>query len=311
MTGFYEDQKKEYRLLVSVIIPVYNAQEFVSEAVESAINLAQVGEIILVEDGSPDNALEVCLKLEMKYKKVRVLRHEKGKNKGASASRNLGINQSKFQYIAFLDADDWYLPNRFEKDEMVWEEKPNTDLIFSYPVMAEERKNFEGKKDPRAEIGANTDIRLFYEYFIKSRFPFFHTNTVTIRKDFLVQDKMFDERLRLHQDSELWLRLLRRGEVQPGNLKEPVAVIRRHEKNRITGRSIPSRLKMDAAFIQNVGVQNLYSFEEVNLCHDILRSKSKEKKSEWNRRIYYYSRIPFVLANRRKFLASFVDQTLG
>ena len=296
---------------VSVVIPVYNAEDFVANAVESAIGLEQVGEVILVEDGSPDNALQVCLELERKYKKVQVVRHEGGKNRGASASRNLGINHSKFKYVAFLDADDWYLPNRFEKDEMVWEEKPNTDLVFSYPVMAEERENFEGRKDPRAEIGANADIQIFYEHFIKSRFPFFHTNTVTIGKNFLVQDKMFDERLRLHQDSELWLRLLRRGEVHPGNLKEPVAVIRRHEKNRITGRSISSRLQMDAAFIQNVGIQNLYKFEEVNLCRDVLRSKSREKKSKWNRRIYYYSRIPFVLANRKKFLASFVDQTLG
>ena len=296
---------------VSVIIPVYNAEDFVSNAVESAIELEQVGEIILVEDGSPDNALEVCLELEKKHEKVKVIRHEGGENKGAGASRNLGISKSQYAYIAFLDADDWYLPNRFEKDEAVWKDKPNADVIFSYPVMADNRGNFIEKKDPWKGIDEDADVSQFYKNFLQSRFPFFHTNTVTIRKNFLIQEKIFDERLRLHQDSELWLRLLRRGVAYAANLKKPVAVIRRHEKNRITSRSISSRLKMLAVFIQNIGVENLCKLEETRYIESILRSKSELRKSDWSRRFYYYGKILFAQINRRKFLTRFVDETLS
>src|SRR5688572_18232560 len=100
---------------VSVIIPVYNAEKYLRNAVESAVNLEEVGEILLIEDNSPDNALQVCLQLEKEYDKVKVHRHPNGENRGAGESRNLGIKKSSFDYIAFLDADDWYLSNRFKR----------------------------------------------------------------------------------------------------------------------------------------------------------------------------------------------------
>ena len=76
---------------ISVIIPVYNAEDFVTLAVESALAQPETGEVILIEDGSPDNSLTICQELEEKYNKVRLLRHPHGRNKGAAASRNLGM----------------------------------------------------------------------------------------------------------------------------------------------------------------------------------------------------------------------------
>src|SRR5690554_4082261 len=98
---------------VSVIIPVYNAANFVTQAVESAVVLGEVGEVIVVEDGSPDNALDICRELADKYSKVKLFQHPNGENRGPGASRNLGIMNASFDFISFLDADDWYLPNRF------------------------------------------------------------------------------------------------------------------------------------------------------------------------------------------------------
>src|SRR5687768_1176577 len=104
---------------VSVIIPVYNAEKYLRGAVESAVNLEDVGEILLIEDKSPDNALQLCHQLAKEFDKVRVFTHPHGENKGAGASRNLGIEKSTLDYIAFLDADDWYLPNRFVKSKEI------------------------------------------------------------------------------------------------------------------------------------------------------------------------------------------------
>src|SRR5690554_2086658 len=99
---------------VSVIIPVYNAEAFVAEAVQSALRIKEVRQIILVEDRSPDNCLAICQALEKKHPDIVELHTHPGhQQKGAGASRNLGIQHAKEQFVAFLDADDYYLPHRF------------------------------------------------------------------------------------------------------------------------------------------------------------------------------------------------------
>ena len=122
-------------MLISVIIPVYNAENFVTSAVESALNQPETGEIILIEDGSPDKCLLVCRELEKKYPKVKLIQHENGKNKGAAESRNLGILHSKYEYIAFLDADDIYLPNRFCIAKKKFSLDPSVDAVLEAVVL--------------------------------------------------------------------------------------------------------------------------------------------------------------------------------
>ena len=290
---------------ISVIIPVYNAEKFLENAVESAIHLPQVGEILLVEDGSPDNALEKCLELKNKYSKIHLYRHQGGENRGAAASRNLGIQKSRCRYVAFLDADDWYLPSRFKKEQEIFSANSDADVVFSYPVLEKDLSNrIMGfpKKDPREIFGQQRDPGGFYRFFLEKAYPFFHTNTVTIKKSFLLEQKAFDERLKLHQDSELWLRLLRTGNIFAGELFEPVAVIRRHDKNRITSRNEISRLQMLAAFIENVGVPNLFEFEKKNLVKNFLRTKSKMFENNRKRRFFYYSRIVPAMLSKERFL---------
>ncbi|GHA30192.1 hypothetical protein GCM10007103_09380 [Salinimicrobium marinum] len=301
---------------VSVIVPVYNAAQFLSHAVESAVHMEQVGEVILVEDNSPDNALEICQSLEKEYDKIRLFQHPNGENRGASASRNLGISKSKYDYIAFLDADDWYLPNRFENDKEVFSEHANADVVYSSAQSGQNNTTpLKNAKigDPRKIIGENAKPKEFYKFslLVKQQHPSFHTNTLTIRKKFLLEDKPFDERLRLHQDSELWRRLLRRGNFFAGKLKEPVAVIREHEDNRITSRTVKSRLLMYAVFIENVGVTNMYGFEKKYHLKEILRAQSKLLESNWKRRIFFYSQLALSLLQMDSFLKSFSSNYLS
>ena len=117
--------------LVSVITPVYNAEQFVRAAVESAVHLEEVGEIILIEDGSPDNALSICEELTKKYEKIKLYRHPGGVNKGAGASRNLGIKKAGFEYIALLDADDKYLPNRFKAERRIFQSRKEVEGVVN------------------------------------------------------------------------------------------------------------------------------------------------------------------------------------
>lgn len=83
------------------------------QPVASALAEPETGEVLLVEETSPDGALAVCEQLAARDERVRVLRHPGGENRGAAASRNLGIQQASCLFIGFLDTDDYYLPGRF------------------------------------------------------------------------------------------------------------------------------------------------------------------------------------------------------
>jgi len=298
---------------VSVIIPVYNAGPYVQSAVLSAVDLEEVGEVILVEDNSPDNALDICRQLEKEYSKIRLLRHPGGVNKGVSSSRNLGIESAFYPYVAFLDADDWYLPQRFKKDKSAFNNSPDVDAVYSFRVLEENlekpEKNRNTKPDIREQIG-EANIVEFYRYAVENRYPNFHTNSITFKKDFLLQDQLFDERLRLHEDSELWKRLIRRGKFMPGQIKYPVTVIRRHDKNTITSRTLNSRLKMHAVFLDNIRIHNLYDFEKNQIIKDIVRTKSKRYTSNLMRRFSFY--LGFIKAKLDKdhFLQRFISEHL-
>ena len=107
---------------ISVIIPVYNAEKFVSQAVESALQFDEVFEILLIEDKSPDNALQVCQQLAEKYERVKLYQHPDKENHGAGPSRNLGMEKASGDFIAFLDADDYFLPNRFDSERELFKD---------------------------------------------------------------------------------------------------------------------------------------------------------------------------------------------
>lgn len=97
---------------LSIIIPCYNVEKFVQKCTESI--LVQQGfdfEIILVNDGSKDNTLQVLESLANKDNRINIINQE---NKGLSGARNMGIENTKGDYIIFVDADDWLEPNAFE-----------------------------------------------------------------------------------------------------------------------------------------------------------------------------------------------------
>lgn len=91
---------------VSVIIPVFNNQDSLERAVYSVIYEPLVSEVIIVDDGSTDNSLKIVKDLASKHEIVKLIVHPLNQNKGATASRNLGLVNAKSVWIQFLDADD-------------------------------------------------------------------------------------------------------------------------------------------------------------------------------------------------------------
>lgn len=98
---------------VSVIIPAYNAEDFIETAVRSVLDQTERDlEVIVIDDASDDGTLKIVERIAASDQRVRILRNET--NNGPSRARNLGIDGARGEWIALLDADDWYLPMRLQ-----------------------------------------------------------------------------------------------------------------------------------------------------------------------------------------------------
>lgn len=227
---------------ISVIIPVYNAEKFVSQAVESALQFDEVYEVILVEDKSPDNALEICTQLAEKHDRVKLYQHPDKGNHGAGPSRNLGIEKSTGDFIAFLDADDYYLPNRFDAEKELFGQ-PEIEGVYGalgvhyYSEKAKEQyyPMFEDRLTTVYKRHSPKEVFLGQIYLLGS-FGLFSIDALTIRKEPLMRkmENLFRTNLRLHQDSEFLYRLSYYLDLYPGILDKAVAMRGVHENNRIT-----------------------------------------------------------------------------
>jgi glycosyltransferase involved in cell wall biosynthesis len=121
--------------LVSVITPVFNAERFLPEAIESV--LAQTfddWELLVVDDGSQDRSSEIARAYAAGHpRRVRYLEHPGHANRGATTSRNLGIQACAGEYIAFLDADDVWLPGKLADQLQIFATEPRVDMVCGAP----------------------------------------------------------------------------------------------------------------------------------------------------------------------------------
>ncbi len=119
--------------LVSAIIIFFNAEKFFEEAIESVFAQTYKNwELLLVDDGSIDCSTEIALRYaEQNWGKVLYLEHQDHQNRGMSASRNLGIRHAKGDYVAFLDSDDIWLPQKLEQQVAILEKQPEAAMVYS------------------------------------------------------------------------------------------------------------------------------------------------------------------------------------
>jgi glycosyltransferase involved in cell wall biosynthesis len=117
---------------VSVIIPCFNSERFIVDAVRSALSQGSVvSEVLVTDDGSTDNSYELAIKESKRDSRVRVLIHEGHANRGVSASRAAGVGQCTGEYVAFLDADDIFLPHKTARQLELFRQYPEAILSHS------------------------------------------------------------------------------------------------------------------------------------------------------------------------------------
>lgn len=117
--------------LVSVIIPVYKAEKYIAATIRSVLEQTYKNfEILIIDDGSPDRSMEICQ--QFADPRIRIIRQPNG---GVAAARNHGIRLAQGDYIAFLDADDLWLPTKIAKHVDHLESDPDVGVSYSYSTL--------------------------------------------------------------------------------------------------------------------------------------------------------------------------------
>lgn len=183
---------------IAVIIPVYNNSFSIATTLSSALQQTFTDfEVIIINDGSTDQSLKII----EQYTDDRISIYTQ-ENKGVSAARNLGIEKATAPYIAFLDADDFWLPNHLEELYLLIQDFPDCGMYCNRYKIKTTEKHFQ----QTSFRGIDYNFRGIVEnYFFSSKpFRIAFTSALLIPKKVLIQFNGFNEKCSNGEDVELW-----------------------------------------------------------------------------------------------------------
>jgi glycosyltransferase involved in cell wall biosynthesis len=208
---------------VSVIIPTYNRADYLKAAIASVLNQTfRDFELVVVDDASADNTAEIVRGFH--DTRIKFIRHEA--RKGGSAARNTGIANSKYEYIAFLDDDDEWFPDKLRKQMQLLLARPQKVGCVYTGYVTVDRTSGEktGQKIPRKRGDLSKEL--------PGSNCIGGTSAVLLRRECFDKVGLFDESLPSFQDYDLWIRISR--EFHFDYLKEPLFNYYLHQ-NKISG----------------------------------------------------------------------------
>ena len=202
---------------ISVIIPSYNCGRYIREAVESVLAQSiRPDEIIVADDGSTDRTAQVLSPYAGRIKYVYQ------ENRGEPAARNLGLRHAGGELIAWLDADDLWLPDKLEMQLAYFAQHPDCALVYTDGTMFDE----DGITAPSIREHFRLTFPSGDIYPQLFRETLFGSGSVVFRKSCLEKVGWFDEKLLIGSDYDMWLRIARRFEV--GYVEKPLLMYRQH-----------------------------------------------------------------------------------
>lgn len=198
---------------VSVIMPVYNAERFLRQAVDSVLTQSYSDfELILVDDCSTDGSYDILCEYENKDKRVRVFKNEQ--NKGVSYTRNFAVSKANGEYIALIDSDDMWRKDKLSKQMSLIEKYPDTDLCYTASA-------FVDTESVESDFVFNVPEQVTYKKLLKQNVA--SCSSVLIKKKWLVKYPMAHDNM--HEDFAVWLSVLKDGGKARG-INEPLLIYR-------------------------------------------------------------------------------------
>ena len=218
--------------MVSIIVPVYRAQAYIAETIEMVRKQTYHNwELILVDDASPDDSAKLIQGMidekGTETERIRLIRKEK--NEGAAKARNTGITLAQGRYIAFLDADDIWFPDKLEK-ELAFMKQKQAGFAFTAYEFGDENAKGTGKTVTVPE-------RLTYRKAL-SRTVIFTTTVIFDTK--VIPEELIRMPEVESEDTATWWKILRAGYTAYG-LNEVLAIYRRPEKSLSSNKFVAMR----------------------------------------------------------------------
>ena len=277
--------------LISVVLSVYNGEQYLSESIESILNQSYRDfEFIIIDDGSSDKSLEIIRSYN--DKRIVVISRE---NRGLIASLNEGILKSKGKYIARMDADDISLPTRFEEQVEFLEKNSKVGLCGTAVI------GFSDKGDESPWILSQKSKTIKSQMLFSSSLA--HP-TVMMRRELIVKHQLFyDENFKYAEDFELWTRFANVTEL--ANLKTPLLRYRvlENSESRMADRDVQRRYEVISAitkvYLEKLKIDNS---KEESWLHFNLSTNSRMSESDisFERLNNYF--VKLLKANKQKNL---------
>ncbi|PIY12043.1 MAG: hypothetical protein COZ18_02895 [Flexibacter sp. CG_4_10_14_3_um_filter_32_15] len=271
---------------VSVVMPVYNAEKYVAEAIESILNQTYTNfEFLIFNDGSKDKSAEIVAKYAKEDSRIIFFNYQE--NTGHLKHLNAGIEKAKGKYIARMDADDSSLPTRFEEQVQFMEENEEIVLLGTAYISMGERDDFEWK--PKTQ---DKDIRL--QLLVES--PLAHP-TVFMRAEILQKNSIkYHQEYYPAEDYAMWVKLSDYGKM--ANLSEILLQYRVHGEQISQQKSAIQIVNADKSRIVQLNKLGLTTDDiDINIYKNVF--------SSYNERNFFYStEIAQVAFFIEKFIAA-------
>lgn len=272
---------------VSVIIPTYNCEKYICEAIDSVLNQTfQDFEIIVVNDGSTDNTKDVLAKYNGR------IRYFYQENKGVSSARNMGIKEANGEYIAFLDSDDMWLKDKLKTQVKILDSRSEVTLVY-------------GRAKRIDQHGIVLDIKPTYpaidaEGLLEGNR--ISTMTVMARKACFEEVGLFDKTIIVGEDTDMWIRIALRYKIV--FLNEIQAIYRFH------GGNISNN--MEEAYKGHIKILKKLFFQEVVNQFSKKNLKNLLSKEYYSlARIYFHKQMKYKLALKFALLSFRYNPMVG
>lgn len=213
--------------IFSVVVPVYNVAQYIEECLNSVLNQTFTNfEIVCVDDGSPDNSVELIERFD--DPRIRIVRQE---NRGLAAARNTGINASRGMFVALLDSDDFWHPEKLERHFHHMKNDQSIGVSYSASLFVDENSKLMG-------VGQHPKTRNVNATDIFCRNPIGNGSAPVLRKSLLRRIarsisidgdhrlEYFDETMRQSEDVEFWIRVALTTDTRFEGIEQPLTYYR-------------------------------------------------------------------------------------
>lgn len=200
---------------VSIITASYNYETYITETIESVINQPfQDWELIIVDDGSKDNSVNVIKSYCQKDDRIKLYQHKNGENKGLAETLKLGVNKSQAEWIVFLESDDTISPDYFEEKFNIINKNPQVDFIFNnvnmfgdLDIISEFDKNYLSQTKPVLNK-LKFPTKMFATFQKSQQYNLVPTFSSVMLKKYLLENLDFNSPAKPYLDWYLWAQII-------------------------------------------------------------------------------------------------------